>query len=125
VIYSDFIYRNRVIPRLVLLAYASALALTLHWYMSFPLEYTSECNAEVVQVLIVQGSPPDKAVELACSKKEVIGRPHGYTALLGAMFAAAPFIFGIYVNGRIENANKDYNSTAVSVSDIGSRGKLP
>jgi hypothetical protein len=103
---KDFIYQHRVVPRLMLFGYALLLVVTLNWYLDFPLEFREETNAELVSVLITSGKSPNEAVALATKRVEVIGRPHGYTALLSAMFAAAPFVFGVYVNGRVENESE-------------------
>lgn len=114
---ADFIYRNRIIPRMVLFAYAFTLGITLNWYLDFPAEYRVETDAELVSVLITAGKTPEDAVALSTKRVEVIGRPHGYTALLSAMFAAAPFVFGVYVNGRVET-NVEYKGHSF---DTGSR----
>lgn len=86
----------------MLFSYALLLVITLNWYLSFPVEFRTETNPQLVSVLIDAGKSPDEAVMLATTKVEAIGRPHGYTALLSAMFAAAPFIFGVYINGKVE-----------------------
>lgn len=107
---GDFIYKHRVVPRIMLFLYAILLCITLVWYLDFPVEYQVRTDAQLVQVLIDAGKSPDTAVLMASTKVEAIGRPHGYTALLSAMFAAAPFMFGFYVNGRVEIPNARNNN---------------
>lgn len=87
--------------------YAALCAATLYWYVSFPLEYKVDCDPAVVEILLVQGISVQRAMELGCTKTEVIGRPHGYTALLSAMFGAAPFMYKVYVGGRREDEIND------------------
>ncbi len=106
---SDWIYKNRVIPRAILFAYMITLAITLKWYTDFPIVYQTQTNTALVSVLLKEGTDPTTAVELATSKVQVIGRPTGYTVLLSSMFAAAPFIFGVYVNGRVERGTLHNN----------------
>lgn len=86
----------------MLVAYAGLLAVTLYWFLSFPVEYRTDIDVEVVKVLVETGTAPEKAVQLAMSRVEVIGRPSGYVFLISTMFAAAPFIFGVYLNGKVE-----------------------
>lgn len=108
---SDWIYKNRVIPRAILFAYMITLAITLKWYWDFPIEYQTNINPAVMSLLIENGKDAELAASIATTKVQAIGRPTGYTILLSSMFAAAPFIFGVYVNGRVENGTLRDHST--------------
>jgi hypothetical protein len=93
-----WIDKYRVFPRVVLVGYMLALALSLQWYFAFEIKYQTQCDAKTIDVLLASGSDLKTAQSIACTTVDVIGQPNGYTALMSVLTGSAAAIFSFYVS---------------------------
>lgn len=101
------IEKYRIFPRLVLILYLVAVGVSLEWYFDFPTTFETQCDSNTLRVLMENNIEVDKATSIACSNKNVIGRPGGYTALVTILIGAGTGIFGFYVNTGVNSSRKD------------------
>jgi hypothetical protein len=93
---AEIIDAFRIFPRLVLLCYVVGTAYIVNWYIGFHPIPVTECNAALIDILTKNGLPLDQALKLACSPKELIGHPTGYTTLISVIVSAGAGVFGFY-----------------------------
>jgi len=93
-----WIDKFRIFPRIVLIGYMLALALSLQWYLDFDIIYKRECQAATLSLLLDKKIPIAEAERISCSITDAVGRPDGYTALMSVLIGAGAGIFSFYVN---------------------------
>ena len=94
--WAEIIDAYRVIPRMMLLGYTLAVGMTISWYFNFDVKYVTFCDSSVMKVLLDEGTSIEQAKGIACTVKDVVGQPTGYTALVTALIGAGAGIFGFY-----------------------------
>ena len=94
--FAEVIDAYRIIPRLILIGYMLAVGLAINWYFNFEVKYVTQCDSSVMKVLLDEGASIEQAESIACTVKDVIGQPTGYTALFSALVGAGAGIFGFY-----------------------------
>lgn len=89
----------RVIPRIILIAYA-ALVLNMYvWYKSIPTYVQEHCDSAVIQILVQNKATVEDAQKAACSVQAVVGGPTpAQTALVTTIIGLSSLIFGFYTN---------------------------
>lgn len=87
----------RIIPRIILIAYA-ALVLNMYvWYKSIPTYVQEKCDAAVVQIFIQNKSTIEDAQKAACSVQGLVGGPTpAQTALVTTIIGLSSLVFGFY-----------------------------
>lgn len=95
---AELIDTFRVVPRIILCAYAYMVYYTVEWYMAYPLTAVIKCEAAVLDVLLKNGQTVELAKQIACQSVDVIAHPAGYTILVSTIIGAASVVFGLYTN---------------------------
>ena len=86
----------RVFPRIFLMCFMLATGTSLHWYLTFPLEYITNCDDALLLGMLDRGVDIKEAERVSCKPTEVLGRPHGYTALISTLVGASGLVFSFY-----------------------------
>lgn len=96
---ADFLDKLRIIPRVLIICYMASVGFALNWYFDFDVRYVKQCDSAVMQVVLKEVPGNVKLAEsIACTNKDVIAQPLGYTALMATLVGAGSVIFGFYVN---------------------------
>ena len=100
----------RIMPRLMLVAYA-ILVLNLYlWYKTIPTYVQEKCDAAVLQIFLNNKTPIDEAQKIACTVQDVVGGPTpAQTTLVTTIIGLTSIIFGFYTNSgrKWENGMPD------------------
>jgi hypothetical protein len=89
----------RVIPRAVLIGYGLLVWHLTKWFLEIPQVSKTECNADMIKVLLANNVDLEKAQAIACSAVEIIGGPTvQHTAFVTAICGLATVIFSTYSN---------------------------
>ena len=89
----------RIVPRLMLIAYAALVLNMYGWYKSIPTYVQEKCDAAVIQILVQNKSSIEDAQKAACSVQNIVGGPTpAQTTLVTTIIGLASIIFGFYTN---------------------------
>lgn len=102
---GEILDQLRIIPRVIIIGYICSVGLALDWYFDFDVRYVQQCDAGVMQVVLKEAPGEiELAKSIACTDKDVIAQPNGYTALMATLVGAGAGIFGFYVNSGKRDA---------------------
>ena len=92
----------RIMPRLMLLAYAVLVSNLYLWYKSIPTYVQEQCDAATLQIFLNNKVPIDQAIKLSCTVKDVVGGPTpAQTTLVTTIMGLTSVVFGFYTaSGR-------------------------
>lgn len=89
----------RIIPRIILIAYAMLVLNMYVWYKSIPTYVQEHCDPAVIQILVQNKATVEDAQKAACSVQAVVGGPTpAQTALVTTIIGLSSLIFGFYTN---------------------------
>lgn len=89
----------RVMPRLMLFAYAILVSNLYLWYKSIPTYVQEQCDAATLQIFLNNKVPMDQAIKLACTVKDVVGGPTpAQTTLVTTIMGLTSVVFGFYTS---------------------------
>lgn len=88
----------RVFPRIFLLCFMFATGVSIHWYVSFPLQYITKCNEVLLLGMLDRGHSVKESEGASCRVTEALGRPHGYTALISTLVGVSGLVFSFYTS---------------------------
>lgn len=90
----------RLFPRMFVGLYAVLMYKVFMWFKSIPTVLSLECNAELIEKLVLnQSIPLEQAQEIACTVTAVLGGPTTqHTVLVTTICGLATAIFGFYAN---------------------------
>lgn len=89
----------RIIPRLMLIAYAFFVSNIYVWYKTIPTYVQEKCDAAVLQIFIDHKMDVDEAKKLSCTVENVVGGPtSSQTLFVTTVVGLTSIIFGFYTN---------------------------
>lgn len=92
----------RVMPRIMLLAYAILVSNLYLWYKSIPTYVQEQCDAATLQIFLNNKIPIEQSIKLSCTVKDVVGGPTpAQTTLVTTIMGLTSVVFGFYTaSGR-------------------------
>lgn len=90
----------RVVPRIVLSAYAFLVGYMIIFILKYDNVEKVECDDKVMSVVLENGHSLVQAQEMACRVVDVIGPPTSWITLVSVIVGASAAVFGLYGSGR-------------------------
>lgn len=88
----------RVIPRIVLVLYASLVFSLYLWYRSIPTYVQEQCDESLIGTLLAQGVDLAEAQAVACTVIDIVGGPTmAQSTFVTTIIGLSTGIFGLYV----------------------------
>jgi hypothetical protein len=103
----------RIIPRVILILYATLVFNLYLWYKSIPTYINEQCDAGVLGVLMERGLSLEEAKVMACSVIDIVGGPTAaQSTFVTTIIGLSTGIFGLYVaTGRKWERGLPYDVT--------------
>lgn len=96
--YAEAIDAWRIIPRLMVTAYAYLCYVLVNWFLHYDKFEKVECNDLLMRTLLDHKIPIDVAKDLACKVTEVTGPTTAEITFVTAVVGLATGIFGLYAS---------------------------
>lgn len=101
----------RIVPRIILLAYAYLVIKLYSWFITIPTYVEQKCDAALMKFLTDNNISLREAQELACTISDVVGGPTtAQSAFVTTIIGLSTAVFGLYASTGRKWENKNSNN---------------